>query len=359
MKCPNCGNDIPQKMKYCIYCGTTVNTGNPGQSPRRCKACGNVLQPGDTFCVQCGAQFTERDVTRPGQNNNNKTLVKVLLTMILAALFIAFIAFWFSRRGTAPSPSSTTPVTTPVADPQDLQGQDQETPSPDPQSVAPDQNTVEYSVVCIDSETGKTLQKNVYTGEIGEDITLDAPALPDLTPMQDALTITLTENVSENVMLFVYYEENIEDSYEDSYANVNIPDDNVLYYNGHTYFAVRTSSITSFWDANAYCLSRGGYLASINSDAENRALYDYVFYDRGFESAYFGFTDDGSEDEWYWSNGDPVTYTNWMAKQPDNLRGVENYALFYYEDTPYKWNDGDFGLDARGTVTFLIEWDTQ
>ena len=158
MKCPNCGNDIPQKMKYCIYCGTTVNTGNPGQSPRRCKACGNVLQPGDTFCVQCGAQFTERDVTRPGQNNNNKTLVKVLLTMILAALFIAF---WFSRRGAAPSPSSTTPVTAPMADPQDLQGQDQETPSPDPQSVVPDQNTVEYSVVCIDSETGKTLQKNV------------------------------------------------------------------------------------------------------------------------------------------------------------------------------------------------------
>ena len=209
--------------------------------------------------------------------------------------------------------------------------------------------------MCVSADTGKTLQKSVYTGKIGEDITLDAPVLPGLISKQDELTITLTENASENIMLFMYYEENSEDSYEDA----DIPEDNVFYFNGHKYLAVRTSSITSFWEASSYCMSRGGYLASINSDAENRALYDYVFDDCGLESAYFGFTDDGSEGYWYWSNGDPVTYTNWLVKQPDNLNGRENYALFYYDDTPYKWNDGDFGLDARGTVTFLIEWDTQ
>ena len=75
------------------------------------------------------------------------------------------------------------------------------------------------------------------------------------------------------------------------------------------------------------------------------------------ESAYFGFTDDGSEGEWYWVNGDNSQYKNWLQGQPDNRRSREHYALFYYKDTPYKWNDGDFGKDEAGTVTFIVEWD--
>lgn len=389
MKCPKCGKKVPQNQKYCFYCGTKVSTENQSSTGNEAQfAAGNEAQfssgneaqftagneaqftagneaqfaAGNDAPFTAGSEFQFTAGNAPGtpQNNKNKTLVKILLTVLLATLLIAFIAYWFSRKGAPAASSSTEPVSTQSEDapeePQDNpQDGEPETPSADSQSSLSVQSEIEYSVMCVSADTGKTLQKSVYTGKIGEDITLDAPVLPGLISKQDELTITLTENASENIMLFMYYEENSEDSYEDA----DIPEDNVFYFNGHTYLAVRTSSITSFWEASSYCMSRGGYLASINSDAENRALYDYVFDDCGLESAYFGFTDDGSEGYWYWSNGDPVTYTNWLVKQPDNLNGRENYALFYYDDTPYKWNDGDFGLDARGTVTFLIEWDTQ
>ena len=46
-----------------------------------------------------------------------------------------------------------------------------------------------------------------------------------------------------------------------------------------------------------------------------------------------------------------------MNKIRANWRNNEDYALFYYRDTPYKWNDGNFGKDEAGTVTFIVEWD--
>ena len=56
-------------------------------------------------------------------------------------------------------------------------------------------------------------------------------------------------------------------------------------------------------------------------------------------------------------DGTPFSFESWLEGQPDGLGDTENYALFWYKDVPYKWNDGDFGKDAEGRVTFLIEWD--
>ena len=140
-------------------------------------------------------------------------------------------------------------------------------------------------------------------------------------------------------------------------SGLDIPDGNVLRYKGHTYYALRTESIDSFRDANQYCREHGGHLAVLSDAEENAAVYDYVFYDLKYESAYFGLTDDGSEGSWYWVDGTPFSFESWLEGQPDGLGDTENYALFWYKDVPYKWNDGDFGKDAEGRVAFLIEWD--
>ena len=140
----------------------------------------------------------------------------------------------------------------------------------------------------------------------------------------------------------------------------DIPTSNTTTYNGHTYYAYETSAIDSYQEAQAYAQSRGGYLAVINDDKENTKLYDYVFYERNLPSAYFGLSDENYEDYWEWIDGTPYSYDNWADGQPDNQRKVENYALFYYKDPAYTWNDGDFGKDpTRGTVIFLIEWDVE
>jgi hypothetical protein len=210
---------------------------------------------------------------------------------------------------------------------------------------------VTYTVICIDDLTGKTLQEKVYEGDIDTYITCTAPEITRYYPYDEEQTLYLSEDETDNIVYF-YYEE-IADDYE-----MIIPDENILYYNEHAYYVMCSSDINSFWEAQSYCEESGGYLAIINDENENKALYDYVFNDMGYRSSYFGFTDDGSEGTWYWvGNHDLSNYTNWAKGEPDNQGNVENFALFYYNDTPYKWNDGDFGKDSDGNVYFLIEWD--
>ena len=80
----------------------------------------------------------------------------------------------------------------------------------------------------------------------------------------------------------------------------NIPSD-ALYYNGH-YYAV--FNLHSGWEeAKAYCESLGGYLATITSQEENDAVFEYMT-EQGYDSAYFGYTDEETEGTWKWVNGE-------------------------------------------------------
>ena len=210
---------------------------------------------------------------------------------------------------------------------------------------------VSYTVICVDEETSEILSEKIYYGEKGASVLLTAPKVEGFVPRVDSQTIVLSNDEEGNVFYLSY------DSCEVIAGQLDIPDGNVLRYKGHTYYALRTESIDSFRDANQYCREHGGHLAVLSDAEENAAVYDYVFYDLKYESAYFGLTDDGSEGSWYWVDGTPFNFESWLEGQPDGLGDTENYALFWYTDVPYKWNDGDFGKDAEGRVTFLIEWD--
>ena len=209
---------------------------------------------------------------------------------------------------------------------------------------------VRYTIRYLD-EGGDVFETETYLGEEGDSFTLSAPYLDGYKAYPVERDVVLVADEDENVFDFFYE--------KDTYSSISIPDYSVLHYDGHTYYACRTSGIDSFWEAADYANSCGGYLAVITDDGENTAVYDYVFKDLGYDNAYFGLTDDGSEGEWGWIDGTEYSYENWAGGQPDN-RGVgENYALFWYGDRDYKWNDGDFGKDSAGTVTFLIEWDVE
>lgn len=244
-----------------------------------------------------------------------------------------------SGSGSAPGPTPS-PSPTPSPEP---------TPSPQPEPVP-----VSYTTYCIDQD-GKQLSTMTNQGTAGSTVTVYAPAITGYVADTTEQTITLSEDAGTNAVYFYY-----NDSAAGQTNSYNIPSD-AFVYNGHSYYAcmMSFSTISSFWEAENYCEEQGGHLAVITSADLNTALYEYVFDDLGLESAYFGLTDDDSEDDWYWVTGAGYNYQNWLNGQPDNQNGNEDYALFYYKDKRYKWNDGDFGPDEHGTVTFLIEWDTQ
>lgn len=136
-------------------------------------------------------------------------------------------------------------------------------------------------------------------------------------------------------------------------AGSSIPSD-ALYYNGH-YYAV--FNLHSGWDeAKAYCESLGGYLATITSQEENDAVFEYM-QNQGYDGAYFGLTDEEEEGTWKWVTGEKVDYTNWHPGEPNAENSNEDYGMFYYKFPDGTWNDGDFGGSTVGNDrAFICEW---
>lgn len=138
-------------------------------------------------------------------------------------------------------------------------------------------------------------------------------------------------------------------------AGSSIPSD-ALYYNGH-YYAV--FNLHSGWDeAKAYCESLGGYLATITSQEENDAVFEYI-QNQGYDGAYFGLTDEEEEGTWKWVTGEKIDYTNWHPGEPNAENSNEDYGMFYYKFPDGTWNDGDFGGSTVGNDrAFICEWGT-
>lgn len=139
-------------------------------------------------------------------------------------------------------------------------------------------------------------------------------------------------------------------------TDLSIPSD-AFNYNGHSYYIY--SGVAKTWaEAKAYCESLGGYLAVINDEAENTALYNYMT-SGGYQSAYFGYSDSENEGIWKWVSNDTSNYANWSPGEPNQERATEDYAMFYFKYTDGKWNDGDFyGNTVQDTSAFICEWNS-
>ena len=114
----------------------------------------------------------------------------------------------------------------------------------------------------------------------------------------------------------------------------------------HLFTADAVNTPQTWAEAEAFSVSLGGHLVAINSDAENAFLFDrFGDPDPGNFGIWIGLSDATSEGHFIWSNGDPVTYTNWWPGQPDNLGG-QDFAYLIDPDSPVftgatgQWDDG-------------------
>ncbi|XP_066910705.1 macrophage mannose receptor 1-like isoform X2 [Clytia hemisphaerica] len=97
-----------------------------------------------------------------------------------------------------------------------------------------------------------------------------------------------------------------------------------------------SSAKKTFAEAEDYCQSIGGHLASIHSKEEN----DFVLKEaqnRGLVHPYIGGTDAGSEGKWRWNDGTTMAYKKWLPNQPDNAGGKEHCMHLWKSNTG--WND--------------------
>ncbi len=101
-------------------------------------------------------------------------------------------------------------------------------------------------------------------------------------------------------------------------------------YNGHYYYC--SLDPATWTNANASSQSYGGYLASINSAGENNFLANILT----IQSAWIGLNDISNPGTFTWSNGDPLSYSNWYPQQPNNYDGNQNYVEMLSSGL---WND--------------------
>ena len=106
--------------------------------------------------------------------------------------------------------------------------------------------------------------------------------------------------------------------------------------NGHIYYLVGGGDWNQIesWAVGLF----GGHLVTIN-DAAEQAWLESVF---GTDTLYWiGMNDVNTEGSWEWVSGQPVTYTNWAAGEPNNYLGAEDYAVMNWDSG--KWNDVTIG----------------
>lgn len=104
-------------------------------------------------------------------------------------------------------------------------------------------------------------------------------------------------------------------------------------YNGHFYEV--TSSSMTWTEANDYAQTMGGWLVTINDQAEQDWLEDTF----GTSTMYWiGFNDLATEGTWEWANGETSGYTNWDSGEPNDYNNNEDAAIMNWQ-TSGEWND--------------------
>jgi VCBS repeat-containing protein len=268
---------------------------------------------------------------------------------------------------------SVTPVNdAPVASPERyLTGQNQ------PLTVTPAQGVLANDV---DVE-GDSLSAVLVTGPGKGQLTLAANGSFTYTPNTgyfgpDSFTYQASDGKSSSetttVSLFVTNPDNVApQAQNDSYTT---PEDTVLRVsgdnlpggvvpirwseNGH-YYAHVPSSI-HWLDAEAAAakmsfLGATGHLVTITSAAEEEFLTSGLLSNWVENPVFIGLTDRAVEGDFRWITGEPLTYTNWNAGEPDDVGPGQDYShLGRYPDGKWRWSDV---WDSPHFGSYLVEFD--
>ena len=118
-----------------------------------------------------------------------------------------------------------------------------------------------------------------------------------------------------------------------------------LYWNGSCYQAYDTKK--SWNDASKFCQENQGHLVSMNSAEENQFVYENFAVKKTF---WIGLVKDRSLWMFRWSNGQRLTFENWI--QTPNIQGNEDCGeMTDYGSYRGMWND----LSCSAKQPFICE----
>ncbi len=141
--------------------------------------------------------------------------------------------------------------------------------------------------------------------------------------------------------------------------------------NGHLYEAVEAQLGISWTEARDAAISKGGYLVTLTSQAENDFVFGLIDDDKyWYENVTYsnlrgpwigGFQPEGSPEpdgNWQWVTGESFVFQNWNDDQPNNFGGGENSMNLGNQPTrTAEWNDlpADFGEVQAYVMEYVPE----
>lgn len=109
---------------------------------------------------------------------------------------------------------------------------------------------------------------------------------------------------------------------------------------GIRYVIVKPTPNFTWLDAVAYAPRLGGYLATIDGQAEQDFVASLASSSLGSgSSAWIGLNDRRIEGNFEWVEGSPVNYSNWNPGEPNNLGDEDCTELYVGGGAGGKWND--------------------
>jgi hypothetical protein len=116
---------------------------------------------------------------------------------------------------------------------------------------------------------------------------------------------------------------------------------NAVSFGGHWYRFTQASIAGA--DARSICSGLGGYLACIETQAEDAFLLTLA----GTARPWFGLNNLANVNTWVWVNGSPLQYTHWLPGQPDSPAN-ERWGKMLEDGS---WDDGSI------PTSYICEWD--
>lgn len=111
-------------------------------------------------------------------------------------------------------------------------------------------------------------------------------------------------------------------------------------------------------DADSYCRSLGGYLATVTSQEEyNKILEVANASDR--KVLWLG-AQKGQDQNFKWITDEPFSYSFWLQNEPNNEGGRENCLVMFSVNGQWVWADVPYDLSpyySENQVGFVCEYD--
>ncbi|MEE1086654.1 MAG: lectin-like protein [Schaedlerella sp.] len=314
---------------------------------RYCSNCGGQLKEGTKFCGKCGTKveynINAREEKTVKKNGKKGLVIAAIVLLLLTVLFTIFLI----RKNQRNVKEYENCISKAERYLEKLDYENAEASYLDAIDIESKQRKpyLELAKIYVyEEDYDKAEEILLKADEAGAEYKEDTAEEVELAQAEEEAII---EKIEEEKGI-VFGEETTETT-----------DDNILkdalQWNGHYYAIFETSH--SWEDAVKYCESLGGYPAVITSEEENNVVFDYLL-ECGYDSAYFGLTDNENEGNWNWITGETLKYDNWHEGEPNGENSEEDYAMFFYMFTEGTWNDGDFSNSSTtGKKPVICEWD--